>query len=150
MFEVDLIAKWFIARNKCDNDLEISDEPISNLKLQKLLYYAQGCTLALKDTPLFNDDFEAWEHGPAIPKVYNKYFQVETNGIVFDEIIEDLDLVNQKTFNILENVYITFSQYSAWKLCEMSRQETPWLTTNKNDIIPKDCIKKYFKENYIE
>lgn len=149
MYDVNLIAKWFLARNKYDNDLGISDEPISNLKLQKLLYYAQGCNLALTDTPLFNEDFEAWEHGPVIPEIYHEYKQFGRNGIVFDEII-DMDLFTQETSNILESVYNTFGQYSAWKLREMTHQETPWIETNKNDIISKDSIKKYFKENYIE
>ena len=40
---------------------------LSNHKLQKLLYYAQAWYLAFEDTPLFDEDFEAWVHGPTIP-----------------------------------------------------------------------------------
>ena len=49
-----------------------SEEPdISNLKLLKLLYYAQGTFLALYGRPLFNESIEAWLHGPVVPDVYH-------------------------------------------------------------------------------
>ncbi|MFM6174756.1 MAG: Panacea domain-containing protein [Sphaerospermopsis kisseleviana] len=46
---------------------------ISNLKLQKLVYYAQAWHLALFEQPLFNEDFEAWIHGPVVPELYHYY-----------------------------------------------------------------------------
>lgn len=45
-------------------------DPVSNLKLQKLLYYAQAWHLALHDNPLFDERIEASVHGPAVPPVY--------------------------------------------------------------------------------
>lgn len=57
----------------------------------------------------------------------------------------------------IEEVYELMGQYSAWKLREKTHNETPWLETydekNKSNaeanIIPKETIKKYFK-NYIK
>jgi uncharacterized phage-associated protein len=46
---------------------------MSNLKLQKLMYYAQGFSLVLFNKPLFPERIEAWIHGPVIPAVYHKY-----------------------------------------------------------------------------
>lgn len=46
---------------------------ISNLKLQKLVYYAQAWYLAIYGQSLFDEDFEAWVHGPIIPSLYQKY-----------------------------------------------------------------------------
>jgi uncharacterized phage-associated protein len=46
---------------------------VSNLQLQKLVYYAQAWHLALYDRPLFEDDFQAWVHGPVIPELFDKY-----------------------------------------------------------------------------
>jgi uncharacterized phage-associated protein len=46
---------------------------LSNLKLQKLVYYAQAWHLALEESPLFEEDFEAWIHGPVLPTLYQKY-----------------------------------------------------------------------------
>ena len=60
------IAKYFLAQA----DEEIGDL-ISNLKLQKLVYYAQGFYLALHDEALFPEDIEAWTHGPVVPVLYH-------------------------------------------------------------------------------
>lgn len=48
-------------------------ECLTNLKLQKLLYYQQGFHLAAFDAPLFNDSMESWMYGPVVPVVYDTY-----------------------------------------------------------------------------
>ena len=58
-------AKWFLARNRITAE-EAGGEYISNLKLQKLLYYAQGCFLAVTGKPLFSDPIVAWQHGGGV------------------------------------------------------------------------------------
>lgn len=60
------IAKYVI--NKCTTE----QHAISNLQLQKILYYIQR-TFLQNDSIAFEDDFEAWKFGPVIPAVYNKY-----------------------------------------------------------------------------
>jgi uncharacterized phage-associated protein len=61
------IAKWFIAW------AEAEEEELSNLKLQKLLYYAQGHHLARFGHALFEEPIQAWSHGPVVPGVYHEY-----------------------------------------------------------------------------
>lgn len=63
MLTANDIAKYFLALS----NNEESGELISNLKLQKLLHYAQGFYLALYDQPLFHEPIEAWAHGAVIP-----------------------------------------------------------------------------------
>ena len=58
------VAKYFLALT--DED---AGDLISNLKLQKLVYYAQGFHLALFDTPMFGEPIEAWTHVPLSRKV---------------------------------------------------------------------------------
>jgi uncharacterized phage-associated protein len=41
-----------------------ADDQMTNLKLNKLLYYAQGASLARTGNTLFNDSIEAWPYGP--------------------------------------------------------------------------------------
>ena len=69
------------ARDVANYFLSLVDEDqgdsISNLRLQKLMYYAQGYLLALKDRPLIHEEFEAWEHGPVIPGLYNSFRNTE-------------------------------------------------------------------------
>jgi hypothetical protein len=59
------IAKWFVAWAEAGD----ADADLSNLKLQKLLYYAQGHYLARTGTPLFPETIEA---GPTVP-LYLRY-----------------------------------------------------------------------------
>jgi uncharacterized phage-associated protein len=43
------------------------------MKLQKLLYYAQGFAMVILGKPLFDEDFEAWDYGPVLRAVYDKF-----------------------------------------------------------------------------
>lgn len=148
MYKALDIAHWFISRTQSDYDSGISDELITNLKLQKLLYYAQGCTLALTGQPLFEEDFRAWEHGPVITDIYHTY---KSNGKcgIFASNDYNISCIDIETGNILESVYNEFGQFSASKLRNMTHNETPWIETNKNDIISKNSMKEYFKNKYI-
>lgn len=142
------IAKWFLWYN---NKVIMSDEDadyISNLKLQKLLYYAQGSFLALKDQLLFGEDLLAWEHGPVVSEVYQEYKKYHSNGIPFEgEYINNIDKADEE---LLKEVYRVFGKYSAWGLREMTHNETPWKETKRNEVISVDLIKEYFKNNYVE
>lgn len=148
-YSVQDIARWILSRNKFEEAFEGGDF-ISNLKLQKLLYYAQGSYLGLKDEPLFNEEIEAWTYGPVVPEVYHEYKGYGSKLIDTSEMIFSTDVIDPEDVKVLEEVYQVFGQYSASKLVKMTHEETPWLSTKKNCIIEKDVIKKYFKENYIE
>lgn len=47
--------------------------PVTNLQLQKILYYVQLNFLRTYDKCIFEDDILAWRHGPAVKEVYDKY-----------------------------------------------------------------------------
>lgn len=143
MYNAKDIAEWFLNKNRIQMNFEDS-EYITNLKLQKLLYYAQGYYLAKNDTPLFNEDFLAWEHGPVIRKIYDQYKTNGSKGIEYDK---DFNIkIDSNTEHILEEVYERYGQFTAWKLRNMTHEESPWLTTRRNEIITKSKIKEYFKE----
>lgn len=142
------IAKWFLAENKLKM-MEGDSENLTHLKLQKLLYYAQGCYLAMKDKPLFNENILAWEHGPVVNEVYQEYKDNRSNPIVFDEPY-DTKKVDNETQAILKEVFDVFGQYSAWRLREMTHEEAPWKETDRNDVIDCGKIKDFFKKEYIE
>ena len=72
MYDVKDIANWFLIYNSYMETNQGADG-ISNLKLQKLLYYAQSAYLALKNTPLFSNNIIAWNHGPVVEEIYQKY-----------------------------------------------------------------------------
>jgi uncharacterized phage-associated protein len=140
------IANWFLVRNRMAIE-EMGGDLISNLKLQKLLYYAQGAYLAIKGTPLFDDPIVAWKHGPVVETVYHEYKSFASGGIECDDC--DLPVFDDETKNILEQVYKVFGQYSAWKLRELTHSETPWNSTEQGAEIDLTVIKDYFERNYV-
>jgi uncharacterized phage-associated protein len=62
------VAEYFLTLQE-----EEAGDLISHMKLQELLYYAQGLHLALNGRPLFDDTIEAWTHGPVVPTVYREF-----------------------------------------------------------------------------
>ncbi len=120
-------------------------DEISNLKLQKLLYYMQGFHLACFDTPLFDDEIEAWMYGPVVPAVYELYKENGSKGISCPEG-DVIALTSEEEEDIFNQVYDAYGQFSAFKLMEMTHIEEPWKSTQVGigNVISKDKIKKYF------
>ena len=142
------VAKWFLAYNRMAED-DRGAERISNLKLQKLLYYAQGTFLAITGEPLFDDDLVAWAHGPVVESVYHEHKANHADGIVFEDDFDGSSFTDEEN-RLLEEVYNVFGQYSAWKLRNMTHEETPWRTTKPNAVIPKEVIRDYFIKEHVE
>lgn len=141
------VAKWFLATNKI-YVAEEGAELISNMKLQKLLYYAQGSFLAVTGEPLFDAPIMAWAHGPVVEEVYHAYKEYVAKGIEFDEAF-NFNAFSPEENNLLQEVYSVFGQYSAWKLRNMTHNETPWLSTAQNAVIDQAVIKDYFEREYL-
>lgn len=148
MYKALEIANWFLNYNKSLRDFENEDtDDISNLKLQKLLYYAQGCFLAIKNERLFEDDIVAWAHGPVVEDVYYEFKKFESSGIT--EFKESTS-IDDDTINLLVDIYDVFGKYSAWGLRNMTHSETPWIETDRNSVISIESISDYFKKHYVK
>jgi len=134
------VANYFLSLPNED----IGDS-ITNLKLQKLVYYSQGFSLALYDKLLFAEHMEAWEHGPVNTALYNKYKQLGAAPIPIPEDI-DFSKYDEQTKDLLNGVYEEYGQFSAWKLREMSHGEEPWIKGKHQagQIIQNNDLKKYF------
>ena len=118
-------------------------DSISNMKLQKLLYYAQGFALAIFQAPLFPEDFEKWSYGPVLPVVYEKYKRFGAEAIPRPEGAKLQDYTDDER-KLLDEVYYSFGQYSAWALSEMSHATPPWQNAELGKIITKESMKAYF------
>lgn len=148
------IALWFLNWADTEDEPDNNDarQPVSNLKLQKLLYYAQGIHLAMYKTPLFSDEIEAWAHGPVVPSVYRSY-KYPDSDTVHDPIVCDTDYdwnsVDKPDAEFLAGIWNEYGQYSAWKLRNMTHAEAPWKTVydpSKQHIeITKDSMQTYFE-----
>lgn len=138
------IAKWFV--NRAIEETGNGGEYITNLKLQKLLYYAQGIHLALFGEPLFDDAIAKWNSGPVVPSVYHAYKDYKEKGIDKAQSVN----IDAETKSELEDVYREFGQFSAYRLMQMTHNETPWQNAEHNGVIDKEAIKTYFEQHYIE
>jgi len=149
MYRVEDIAQWFI--NKAIEDAkEDNGDFITPLKLQKLLYYAQGCHLAIFDKPLFEDKIEAWKHGPVVNSIYEKYKCYGWTSINDPNPTPEFEYFVEKMLN---DVNIVYGKYSAKQLVEMTHNEEPWQKTyNEQEMrkeIPQEMIKEYFLKNVV-
>lgn len=140
MYNASDIANYFIWR--ANTDEEFGDN-ISNLKLQKLIYYAQGFSLAWHQRPLFNEPIEAWAHGPVVHPLYQQYRQYGAGAIPTPEGFNP-EIIDPETRDLLEEVYSVYGQYSAWGLRNLTHEEPPWKDTPQSEVIPLEKMATFF------
>jgi uncharacterized phage-associated protein len=121
-----------------------ADENLSHLKLQKLLYYAQGISLAVHGCPLFGERIVRWMHGPVVAELYHELKHYGSNGIPCPENI-DFSLYDEAQRDVLHEAFKVYGQFSAWKLREMTHSEPPWNSVADGQEIPIAAIEAYFK-----
>lgn len=137
------VAEYFVSRV----DVEAGDS-ISNLKLQKLLYYAQGFHLAVYGQPLFPEKIKAWEHGPVVPQVYHYFKDYGASPIPVKPV--NLADYSEEIRELLDEVHTVYGQFSASKLREMTHEEPPWKATPPNETISHELMKEFFKTLVVE
>lgn len=158
------IAKWFIWKNHIEQIENITDddnyevyEGITHLKLQKLLYYADGINLAINNEPLFNEKIYAWTHGPVVKDVYSFFAVCGRHEINFNgDWLEDVKKIteDEKVNEILELTYDNFGGFTAWQLREKSHVVGgPWQQTvdtiGMDNEISNNLIQDYFKKHIV-
>lgn len=121
---------------------EEAGDVISNLKLQKLLYYAQGFHLAKYGTPLFDEKVKAWMHGPVVPEVYHHFKDHGGQGLPKPDACPKFSKITQ---DFLRSIYRTYGQYSAWKLRNFTHNEPPWKNTPQSREISHALLTSYFR-----
>lgn len=117
---------------------------ISNLKLQKLLYYAQGFNLAITGKPLFDEPILAWQHGPVVRIVWRHYSLHGANPLPRPKKF-DLSKFDAPTKELLGDIWEIYGQFSAWKLRSLTHGEKPWIETEKKQAISPKLMTAYFK-----
>ena len=129
-----------------------SGSTITPLKLQKILYYAQGYYLAKYDDELFEDDFQAWAHGPANVDIYNEYKEYGFSAI--DKPKGEVPLLDDGLIEFLYSIWNTYGIFDGKYLESLTHSETPWIIARGDckegevctNIITKESMKAFFKE----
>lgn len=131
-----LASREFVGDNK-------EREGITNLKLQKVLYFAQAYYLAKFGKPLFAGNIEAWGLGPVVPEIYHKYKSFGSKPIINEK---DESTVSENDKAIIQNVWDTFGGYSAKRLVDIAHAHTPWkdASTAPNNVISHKALKEYY------
>ena len=136
------IAKKLICL--AQNDEPNGGELLTNLKLQKLLYYQQGFHLAFFGTPLFEESVESWMYGPVVPSVYDEYSKYGSASLPVATQAITLTDDEERLFN---EVFDAYREFSAIGLMNKTHSERPWIEAVPHDrgtVISQDSMKAYF------
>jgi uncharacterized phage-associated protein len=144
IYDVHLIADWFLKRV----DREAGDV-ITHLKLQKLLYFAQAWHLANKGESLFNDEIQAWAHGPVVRSIYDRFKGKSWDAL---DAVEAETKIPKRIANYMEKVFEMYGKYSAKHLEAMTHQHSPWIEARGNlepeerceNIISKSSMRDFY------
>lgn len=122
--------------------------PITNLKLQKILYFVQGVHLIMHDKEAFPDKIIAWKYGPVVKDVYYEYAIYGANDIIpmdkNEKIVLSMRL--KKAVNFVLNDLLKYSDIALVK--ETKKEGSPWSKVSLNEEIDTKDIFEYFLNNY--
>lgn len=153
------VAKYIINYAN-DNSYEIS-----NLKLQKILYYIQAAFLMESngEKPCFSNQIVAWLHGPVVETVYYEFSNYGGKQIPRQEYIKKIvcknrrleferkkftyDILSQQDRNIVDKVLNGLLKYDAWYLVAKTHEEEPWKNTEADEEISWESIYSYFSHS---
>ena len=144
MYSAIDIANYFLKKSGEDQI------PISNLKLQKMVYMANGFYLADTDgDPLLTDRIENWPYGPVISPLYHK-FKIYGNGVIppVPAGLNGVPEFSDRAKTILDLTWDTCKDLDAIKLSNWTHIEgSPWKTANEKgkSVLSDEDMAAYFK-----
>ena len=123
--------------------------PVTNLKLQKLLYFVQGVHLFMHEKVAFPDEIIAWQYGPVVKDVYYEYSIYGANDIIPIDKNEKI-ILSMRLKKLVSFVLDDLLRYSDIALVkETKREGSPWSQVSLNEVIDEKDIYEYFLKNYI-
>ncbi|PAF46249.1 hypothetical protein BKH46_08395 [Helicobacter sp. 12S02634-8] len=139
-----------VARYIINKAIEL-EKPISNLQLQKIMYFVQLDFLKQVGKGLIDDDFEARSFGPIVGSVYSQYRVFGSSELFMPEKDAQLDL-SQNEQSIIDATIRNSLQLKPWELVQKSHNpKGAWAAVFKNGEgarvrIPKKLIEKEAKK----
>lgn len=125
-------------------------DDLTNMKINKLLYFAQGHYLREYGKPLFDDRIEAWNHGPVVPSVYDAY-KSYGDAPIREYDMSTIDDITPEAERILFGVARKYGKYTASSLRTMTHViGSPWDRAYRPGCahveIPLQTIQEYFSK----
>lgn len=126
-------------------------DPLTNLRLQKLLYYVQGWALAALGRPMFEERIEAWTNGPVVKRVY-QHFKEHGRELISPEQAPTPDGVGDEDRAFIKAVWEAYKRHSATALVAMTHEEEPWRAAREGlesevhseEEIAHDALRQWF------
>lgn len=126
-------------------DYDITPEYITNLKLQKLLYFVQAICLMVFGKKVFSEKILAWSYGPVVNEVYQQYKQNHAGEIKSEKSVKN---ISSGLYKIIDEVVNCYGSIEATELISFTHEEEPWIKTEINKEIDINLIKNYFNKVY--
>jgi uncharacterized phage-associated protein len=108
---------------------------LSVLKLQKLLYYVQAWSLALRHRRLFEGRFQAWVHGPVSREIYDRFLATKSlySDVNADDVRPDFDLdaLDPEERTHIDTVLDVYAKFHGSQLEDLTHNEEPWIEARK-------------------
>jgi len=140
----DVIDFFIEFYNNFDNENDLT-----NLKLQKLLYFAQGAHLAKTGELLFDEDIQAWRFGPVVPVAYEQYAGYGKK-IIRQELKASRESMSNDDLKTIVAICNWGFPYSSKALVDKTHvPNSPWditFSTNKYSVIPNELIRTFFAQ----
>lgn len=150
------VARYLAFKSLFDGDL------ISNLKMQKLLYFVYVWVLVFKKERIFDASFEAWCNGPVLREVYNKLreFGAGPIDISFVNVKNEEELKNLKEeigvglVEVIDQVYEAYGCKTPFELVRLSHDSLAWIKAREgcgdtepssNPILDEHILAQYAK-----
>lgn len=125
MIGISALATYICGRYKAEYGVDIDE-----MKLHKLLYFAQRECIIQRGEPITNDCFEAWRYGPVSPVIHSQFKQGLVNSPMS---LTDID----KYKPVLDMVFLLYAHKSSWSLSTLSHGEYSWRNARKG--VAYDC-----------
>lgn len=93
------------------------------LKLQKLMYYCNAWSMALRNRPVFTDQIEAWKHGPVVSSLYPFHRGVAS---VNEWQWGRADELSADAKEMADAILTLYGARSGWSLRNLTHEEAPW------------------------
>lgn len=145
------VAKCFLSMAARDPD-HIQD--ISNMKLQKLVFFAQLCSLCSFDgIPIHLNNTHAWDYGPVEPALYKllkpfgRQFFTLSNPEMAAIFADEEEITDSEALEVVRSVWDKFKTWTSVQLSALThRRNSPWAITynaNRYGVITLDCIREH-------
>lgn len=145
-----VVANYFL---QLDNKRIEPD--VTQMKLHKIMYFAQANYLGATGSRLFSSRIEAFQHGPIARAIYSNFKKFRKEIIVADDSYflempaERSNDIPEFEMEYLRDVWDTFSEYSATKLRKMTHEDAPWKKYYESGaqhiVIPDDEIEDWYR-----